>query len=104
MSAKQVLVSETMLAAIEARHNALESRIEAQDLRIDNLVENINLLRGDKQRALQEERQAAGSAPRRGRGAAPGVAEFVPPASLPKPQAADTSPGNGPVEVPMLTS
>jgi hypothetical protein len=47
---RMVQVSETTLAAIEARHAALESRIEKQDERIDNLVENVNLLRGDQQR------------------------------------------------------
>lgn len=47
---RMIQVSETTLAAIEARHGALESRIEAQDAIIANLVENINLLRGDQQR------------------------------------------------------
>ena len=47
---RQVLVSETQLAAIEARHGALESEIEKLKATVANLVENINLLRGDRQR------------------------------------------------------
>lgn len=86
---RQQLVSETTLAAIEARHNALESRIEAQDERIANLIENINALRGDKQRAQSAELAANPS--RRAR--------VTMPAAEPKPRAEFSEVMNGPVAV-----
>lgn len=88
---KQVLVSETLLAAIQSRHNALENRIDAQDGIISNLVENINAIRGDKQRAQAAELAARPTTKARVQG----------PAQMPKAQAKDTAPGNGPVEVPL---
>lgn len=68
MSTFTLQQAETLIAALQARNAALQKQVDDMDARVAALVENVNELRGDRQRVEarrhEQERGKRGNGPR----------------------------------------
>ena len=68
MSTFTLQQAETLIAALQARNSALQTQVDDLDTRVAALVENVNELRGDRQRVEarrhEQERGRRGNGPR----------------------------------------